>query len=57
MTDHSTNPWICAECGKEHTVPSLARACESRHQRERFAPATPALGEWSLVDHPAAPGA
>ena len=37
MGEHSGSPWVCGECGKEHPVPSLARACESRHERERQA--------------------
>ncbi|MBO9553937.1 hypothetical protein [Cellulomonas sp.] len=35
MSNQSPDPWVCAECGKEHPVPSLARACERLHQRER----------------------
>ncbi len=41
MSNHIPDPWVCAECGKEHPVPSLARACERLHQRDR-APATTA---------------
>jgi hypothetical protein len=26
--------WICAVCGDVKVVPSLARACEAKHQQE-----------------------
>jgi hypothetical protein len=28
------NPWKCLVCGKEHADPAMARACESRHERD-----------------------
>jgi hypothetical protein len=28
------NPWTCLVCGKEHVDPAMARACESRHERD-----------------------
>jgi len=61
MTDHSANPWVCSTCGKEHTVPSLARACESLHDRQRLEPARrapfPAEGPRAAVVPAASPGA
>ncbi|WP_315094116.1 hypothetical protein [uncultured Cellulomonas sp.] len=40
MSEHTGSPWVCADCGKEHPFPSLARACESRHERDRLAAAS-----------------
>ncbi|WP_156043927.1 hypothetical protein [Cellulomonas sp. URHE0023] len=32
-----SNPCICGVCGKEHADPGMARACESYHERKKFA--------------------
>ncbi len=29
-----SDPWACAVCGQQWAIPSLARLCEAKHERE-----------------------